>query len=168
MDALIFSTPKSPLASDMKKMKLLFIRLFLVVLACSIHLFTANAQEIELTIIGNLESVPDEMEMSQLKSVLLGEKQRWDDGVSVKIALMKTTTKVGEATCTKVFNMTGNELNKYFLALVFQGKVKAPTFFNSMSELQNYVAETPGAIGVIQGEVQDDIKIITVDGKKQL
>ena len=149
-------------------MKLLTIKLLIVAIACSISLFNANAQDIELTVIGNMESVPDELEMSLLKSVFLGEKQRWDDGVSVKIALMKTTTKVGEATCNKVFNLTGNELNKYFLALVFQGKVKAPTFFNSMTELQNYVAETPGAIGVIQGAVDSQIKIITVDGKKQL
>ena len=59
-------------------------------------------------------------------------------------------------------------LNKYFLALVFQGKVKAPAFFNSVSELEAYVAQTPGAIGVVQNTSTDQIKVVVVDGKKEI
>ena len=64
----------------------------------------------------------------------------------------------------------GNELNKYFLAQVFQGKVKAPTFFTSKSELEDFVARTPGAIGVSQNTTLSgsEIKLVVVDGKKQL
>jgi len=126
------------------------------------------AQENQLTIIGNQQSVPDELNQDQLRSVLRGEKLRWDDGSSIKIALMKTSTPVGSATCKKLYNMTENELNKYFLALVFQGKVKAPSFFNSISELESYVAQTPGAIGVSQNSTNGEVKIITVEGKNQL
>jgi len=126
------------------------------------------AQDMELSIIGNPESVPDELRMSQIVSVLKGEKQQWDDGVSIKIALMKTSTSIGTTTCNKIYNMSANELNKYFLALVFQGKVKAPTFFNSISDLENYVAQTPGAIGVLQHTTGDLVKIVLIDGKKQI
>lgn len=127
-----------------------------------------SAQDLELTVIGNPQSVPSEMNMNQLQSVLKGEKFRWDDGSPVRIALMKTNTPIGTSTCKKIYNMTGNELNKYFLALVFQGKVKAPNFFNSVSELESYVAQTPGAIGVLQNSEDDQIIIILVDGKKQI
>ena len=123
------------------------------------------AQDIELTIVGNAENVPDELNMRQLKSVLRGEKLRWDSGASIKIALMKTNTPIGTHTCEKIYDMTGNELNKYFLALVFQGKVKAPNFFNSISELENYVSQTPGAIGVSQKTTDSPNKIVLVDGK---
>lgn len=126
------------------------------------------AQGIELTVIGNVQSVPSEMDMNQLRAILKGEKMRWEDGSRVKIALMKTNTPIGSGTCEKVYNMTSNELNKYFLALVFQGKVKAPSFFNSVSDLENYVAQTPGAIGVSQNTTDNQLKIILVDGKKQI
>lgn len=126
------------------------------------------AQDIELTIVGNAENVPDELNMRQLKSVLRGEKLRWDSGASIKIALMKTNTLIGKSTCEKIYDMTGNELNKYFLALVFQGKVKAPTFFNSISELENYVSQTPGAIGVSQKTTDSPNKIILVDGNDKI
>ena len=126
------------------------------------------AQNTELTIIGNSKSVPSEMNMQQLKSVLKGEKQRWSDGTKVVIALMKTNTDVGTNTSEKLYNMTGNELNKYFLALVFQGKVKAPTFFNSVNDLESYVAQTPGAIGVLDKANDKLLKTIIVDGKISL
>ena len=141
----------------------------MLVLGVGLYLpFSANAQEEQLVIIGNSGSVPTELGMDQLKSVLKGEKLRWNDGSQVVIALMKTNTSVGVTTSKKLFNMTGHELNKYFLALVFQGKVKAPSFFNSPGDLKNYVAETPGAIGVIQNSNEELFNIILVDGKKQI
>ena len=127
----------------------------------------ASAQN-NLTIIANVESVPAEMDFNQLQSVLKGEQMRWDDGTKVKIALMKTNTTVGTLTSEKIYQMNGNELNKYFLALVFQGKVKAPAFFSSESELESYITQTPGAIGVVQNTSGNQIKIVIVDGKKQI
>lgn len=127
----------------------------------------AKAQD-NLTIIANIESVPAEMDFNKLKSVFKGEQMRWSDGTKVKIALMKTNTPVGTLTSEKIYKMTGNDLNKYFLALVFQGKVKAPAFFNSESELEAYIVHTPGAIGVVQNTGNEQVKIVVVDGKKQI
>lgn len=126
------------------------------------------AQESELTIIGNTKSVPSEMDMNQLKAVLKGERLRWDDGSKVVVALMKTSTPVGTNTCNRIFNMTGNQLNKYFLAMVFQGKINRPNLFNSEDELETFVAQTPGAIGVIQNTNDTQLITVMVDGKKQI
>jgi len=133
-------------------MKLVFINLALV-LSLFMNSFEdsfINTQETELTIVGNVKSVPTDMDLEQLKSVLKGERLRWDDGSKVVIALMKTDTPIGLTTSKRLFNMTGNQVNKHFLALVFQGKVKAPTFFDSADELEAFVAHTPGAIGVLR------------------
>jgi hypothetical protein len=81
---------------------------------------------------------------------------------------MKTNTLIGSQTSEKIYNMSANELNKYFLALVFQGKVKAPLFFTSEIELENYVARTPGAIGVSNNISAGNIKVVEVDGKIQI
>ena len=133
-----------------------------------VNITSIFGQNEQLMIVGNANSVPLEMDMDQLKSVLKGERLRWSDGSKVVIALMKTNTPIGANTCKKLYNMSGNELNKYFLALVFQGKAKAPTFFNSVNDLESYVAQTPGAIGVLQDANDNIIKTITVDGKKQI
>lgn len=121
-----------------------------------------------LTVIGNGKGAPTELKMSQLISVLKGEKQRWSDGTKVVIALMKTNTPVGTVTSKKVFNMSGDQLNKHWLALVFQGKADPPSFFNSVSELEMFVSQTPGAIGIIGQPATIAQKTIIIDGKKYL
>lgn len=145
-----------------------------VLVAVSVLLYAGSlpvaAQDQQLNVIANTQSVPGEMNIEQLRNILKGERLRWDDGVSVKIALMKTNTPIGSNTCERIYNMSANELNKYFLAQVFQGKVKAPTFFTSKSELEEYVSRTPGAIGVSQNTALSggEIKLVIIDGKKQL
>lgn len=125
-----------------------------------------HAQSVDLAVIGHPESVPQEMDLNELRSIMKGERLRWDNGTSVKIALMKTNTVVGSETSEKIFNMSANELNKYFLAMVFQGKVKAPAFFTSESELENYVQRTPGAIGVLSRAANQGLPIIVIEGNE--
>ena len=125
-----------------------------------------QAQESNLLVISNNKGAPDEMKFQELKSVLKGEKQRWGDGTQVVIALMKTNTPAGSVLLKKIYGMSSDELNKYWLALVFQGKARAPAFFNSINELQAFVEQTPGAIGVIEGAQPSNTKTVTIDGKK--
>ena len=142
-------------------------RIFLLII---VFLFTGvavSAQDQSLTIVSNNKGAPGEMKFNNLRSVLKGEKQRWPDGTKITIALLKANTPGGTAICKKIYNMSADELNKYWLALVFQGKGQAPVFFNSAADLESFVVQTPGAIGVtttagVQG------RVISVDGKKTL
>ncbi|HVG40686.1 MAG TPA: hypothetical protein VM888_03665 [Chitinophagaceae bacterium] len=125
-----------------------------------------QGQDIPLTVISNAKGAPSEINFGTLKSILRGERQRWPDGTKVVIALMKTNTATGSTTSKKIYNMSGDELNKFWLALVFQGKSDAPTFFNSTADLESFVARTPGAIGVTTaGSV---VRHIVVEGKISL
>lgn len=128
---------------------------------------TSQSQDINLSVIANGSGIPAEMNFNQLKSAMKGEKQRWPDGSKVIIALMKSTTQIGVSTSKKVYNMSADALNKYWLALVFQGKADAPNFFNSESELEEFIAQTKGAIGIVN-QVRPNSKQIIVDGKKFL
>jgi hypothetical protein len=129
------------------------------------HSLSVFSQD-KISIIGNFKGVPETMKIKEVVSVLKGEKQRWGDGTKIVIALMKTSTPVGNTTSKKIYNMTGDELNKYWLALVFQGKSQAPSFFNSVAELENFVAQTPGAIGVVEHAASEQTRTVAVDGKK--
>lgn len=129
--------------------------------------FNTKAQVIPLVIIANQSGAPSDLKIAELKSVLMGEKQRWKDGKRILIALMKTNTPIGKVTSDRIYDMTGDELNKYWLALVFQGKAQAPLFFNNATDLENYVAQNPGAIGILGKPANDiEVKTILIDGQK--
>ena len=143
-------------------------RLFVstIILSILFH-FKASSQNVDLAVVANGKGIPAEMSLAQLKSTMRGEKLRWPDGSKVSIALLKSTTSIGSATSKRVYNMTPNELNKYWLALVFQGKADAPNFFNTESELEDFVAQTNGAIGIVTHPAPDS-RILLIDGKKTL
>lgn len=128
---------------------------------------TVVAQSPPLTVISNVKGAPSTLTFSELRSIFMGEQQRWKGGTKITIALMKTNTPAGKNTSLKVYGMSGNELNKFWLALVFQGKAGSPNFFNSASELESFVAQNPGAIGILDQVASDDaIRKIQVEGEK--
>jgi hypothetical protein len=127
----------------------------------------AAAQDNSLIAIANEKGAPAEIKMSELKSVLMGEKQRWSNGTKVVIALMKTSTPLGTLMSKKVYDMSGDEVKSFWLKISFAGKGDAPKFCNTVEELTSYVSENPGAIGILD-KVSDthDVKVLSVDGKK--
>jgi hypothetical protein len=127
----------------------------------------ATAQDNSLTVVANEKGAPAEMKMSELKSVLMGEKQRWSNGIKVVIVLMKTSTPVGTLVSKKVYDMSGDEVKGFWLKISFAGKGDAPKFCNTVEELLTYVSENPGAIGVLDKMTDThDVKVVSVDGKK--
>ena len=128
-----------------------------------------NAQSPSLTVISNEKGAPAELKFIELRSILRGEKQRWRNGNKISIALLKTSTPAGAYTCKRIYDMSSDELKKYWLALVFEGKADAPVFFNSVAEIETFVAENPGAIGVIdQPLLTEEIRVVLIDGKRAL
>lgn len=126
-----------------------------------------HAQGTQLTVVSNPKGSPADMKLSELKSIFLGEKQRWKNGTKIVIALMKTNTTAGKSVCDKVYDMSGDEVKKFWLALVFQGKAEAPVFFNTIGDLQTYVSENPGSIGIIdQAPSVTGVQVVSIDGKK--
>ena len=122
--------------------------------------------EIALSVISNSKGAPSEISMSKLKTVFRGEQQRWKDGTKVTLALMKTNTPVGDEIAKRLLGMTSKELNKYFLAQVFQGKMSSPQFFDSEEELITYIKNNVGAIGILGSKNTGGLNPILVDGKK--
>jgi ABC-type phosphate transport system substrate-binding protein len=138
--------------------------LVMILLFSGLNVFSQDAS---LTVISNKKGAPSTLTFSELRSIFMGEQQRWRGGTKITIALMKTTTPAGKNTSLKVYGMSGNELNKFWLAMVFQGKAGSPNFFSSASELENFVAQNPGAIGILDQVANNDaITTIQVDGEK--
>ena len=144
------------------------ILLSFIVIASILSLSSAtSADEPNIMVIANEKGAMNTLTMKELKSIFQGEKQRWPDGTKISIAFMKSSTSVGKATSNKVLNISGDQLNKLWLALVFQGKAKAPFFYGTASEVENYVSQNAGAIGVVEAGYQaKGVKVLSIDGKK--
>jgi ABC-type phosphate transport system substrate-binding protein len=149
-----------------KKLQNLFLALIIGVLLTGLSAFTTSSQDEKLlSVIVNTPT--DEISFNEMKTIMRGERQRWKDGTKVVLALMKTTTPIGELTADKVYKMSASQLNKYWLAQVFQGRVQAPNFFTSESELVEFVRQTKGAIGVVTSNGGNNSEKVLVEGKTE-
>lgn len=130
---------------------------------------TMKAQEKSLLVIAHPTGAPATLKMGELKAVMMGEKTRWKSGNRILIALMKTNTPLGKQVAESVYDMNPDELNRYWLGLVFQGKAQAPSFFNSVAEMESFVSQNPGAIGISgRHPAIEEVRTIQIDGQKIL
>lgn len=151
----------------MKKIVKNLLLSFILITAIIALSSATSADEPNIMVIANEKGAPTSLTMKELKAIFQGEKQRWNDGTKISIAFMKSSTPIGAATAKKVMNISGDQLNKLWLALVFQGKAKAPIFYGSASEVENYVSQNAGAIGVVEAGFQvKSSKVISTDGRK--
>ena len=90
--------------------------------------------------------------LGEVNGYFTGEKVRWKHGQQIQIAIMKSSTPAGEVLARNILGISGKEMDKFYLKQVFQGKMTAPKSFGSETELVQYVAETPGCIGIISSK----------------
>lgn len=127
----------------------------------------AKSQDLQLTVISNQKGAPAALNLAELKSIFKGERQRWRNGTKVIIALMKPNTETGRVISSKLYNMSSDEVNKFWLALVFQGKADSPVSFDSAAALESFVASNPGAIGIVaQSDLPADAQVTLINGKR--
>jgi hypothetical protein len=144
----------------------IFLKLLLVSLCFPLWI-CVNGQDSTLVAVGNLKGVPAAMKMAELKSVLKGERQRWSDGTKVVIAMVKSTTPFGKSVSAKVYSMSGDGVRSFWAGISFAGKFDPPNVFNTLPEVESFVAQNPGAIAIIdKSSSLSDVKTILIDGKK--
>jgi hypothetical protein len=138
--------------------------LICMVMLCSISLM---AQDNNLVVIGNQSGTPADIKMNELKAVFRGERQRWGDGTKVVIAMIKTTTPLGNEISEKIYSMNGDGVRGFWAGISFAGKFDPPNVFNTESEVEAFVSQNPGAIAILdRTTTTPDVKTILVSGKK--
>ncbi len=127
----------------------------------------SQAQSKLLTVVSNQDGAPAQLKKSQVKSIFLGETERWPNGNKIKIALFKPATNSGKTISKKLVDMSADDFAHYWEEQNFSGKNDRPQYFKNMNDMLVYVSETPGAIGIIDElPASSGFRFIQVDGKK--
>ena len=102
------------------------------------------------------------------------EKKRWPGGdgpaaaKEVVIFLRKAGSAEQETLLQKVFEMTADKLERYWVERVYQGEISSPPSTKATAQRaikavsQNVTALTC----ILLSEVTEDVKVLTIDGKR--
>ncbi len=93
--------------------------------------------------------------VESVKDLFLGKRKLWPDGNAVKVAIPGEKYPFAKVIARSIYNTSINGMKKFWLSLVFQGRVKSPTLLKSAEEIIQYVAEHQGAIGVVPAKTKN-------------
>ncbi len=98
---------------------------------------------------------------SSFKSYMKGKYNFWDNDNQVLIVLPSSNHPDAEDISKLIYAKSHTSVRKYWLSLVFQGRVASPKFCDSDDEIIEFVKSRKGAIGIVKksANIPDNLKI---------
>ena len=129
----------------MRTLKLIFVWVVLMQSATFAQQLSLDG----LMLIGNKTGLTS-INRKQMNGIFRGTQSIWKSNEQVVVVMPSSKAEFAEQFAASVLQMSHSALQKYWLALVFQGRANAPVFLNSSSEIIEYVKKNPGAIAVVK------------------
>jgi ABC-type phosphate transport system substrate-binding protein len=97
----------------------------------------------------------------ELKSILLGNKTKWDSG-NLKLVVL-TEGALHEKVIHDFTQRTADQFDKYWKKLLFTGKGSMPAQAKDDAGVIDYVAKNPGALGYVdRASVANGVKALVM------
>ena len=90
-----------------------------------------------------------ELDSASLRAVFRGERTQWPSDRRVTVVLPSSRAGFAESVARTLFRNSPGGVQRYWLALVFQGRAAPPVFVDSAEETVAIVRRTPGAIAIL-------------------
>lgn len=110
--------------------------------------FISAQSEEKIIIIGNKTGL-SELNIKTARDIFRGKQAFWKNQEEVIIVLPSTKSADAEMVAREIFQTSVTGMQKFWLALVFQGRANPPVFVMSTREAVDYVNKNPGAIAAL-------------------
>ncbi|MEO6003845.1 MAG: hypothetical protein ABIZ04_04840 [Opitutus sp.] len=100
------------------------------------------------TLIVNKSAAAEKLDAATVKAIFLGKKVTWDSAGRVTVAVLKGGP-VAEEFLKSAVDLPLSAFNNHWRRLAMTGGGTSPKAFEKEEELRHFVAETPGAIGLL-------------------
>jgi len=137
-------------------------RTLLSLVAAVVMFASVHARAGDVKVIANPSVRADSITAAELRSVFLEEKRSLNDGSHIEPVLAKGGA-AHEAFLKQYVGKSDDALRTYYRTLVFTGTGLMPKVLSSDVDIANYVAQTKGAIGYVDGDTTvQGVKVLAV------
>jgi hypothetical protein len=128
----------------------------------------APTKEIRLAVIVHPKNPIKTVSFSELRAYLKVERQFWPNKKRCQIFLPSRKTDAYELLLKRVYRMSHNKLQKYWVRRLFSGQIPSkPSFVPSARAAGKQVLKTQGAISIVDArQVPEGVRVLLIDGKK--
>jgi ABC-type phosphate transport system substrate-binding protein len=129
------------------------------------HVQAAHPKE-SLVIIVNRENPIENISMSDLRTIFLGERSHWPNGRRITLVMMEPGQSERDTLVRDVCRMSESDLRRRYLQGLLTGEVLvSPKTLATPIGVRKFVFNVPGAVGYLRPEdVDDSVKVIRIDG----
>ena len=100
---------------------------------------------------------------SKLAKIYLGKLKNYSNGKRIKMVDLPKGSKSRKKFYSSVVKKSNSELNRYWSKLKYTGKGKPPKKLESARDVIQWVANTEGAIGYIDGKyLNKSVKVVLI------
>lgn len=90
-----------------------------------------------------------ELSVPEVRRIFRGEQSIWPTKQPVTVVLPSARADFTDLFARQALGMTRAAMQRYWLAIVFQGRANPPVPQDSAAEVLAYVQRTPGAVGLV-------------------
>src|SRR5438093_930934 len=145
------------------------MRAALTLLAAAVLAFAAAPSLAgDIAVVVHPDVKVESMTFSDLRRVLLGNRQFWPSGQPVTLIVRAPVAAERTLLLRKVYGMTEAQFRQYWIAKVFRAEATAgPRIVVSNVESVEMVGVLPGAIALVDADdIPAGLKILRVDGRR--
>jgi ABC-type phosphate transport system substrate-binding protein len=103
------------------------------------------------------------LDAATLELIYLGKKTLWDSGQRITPALVAEDSQTSKAFLETVLAKSVDQYRAYWKRRLFSGSGAVPKTFRTSAEVVDFVARTPGAVGIVDTGAKDDrVKIVNI------
>lgn len=124
-------------------------------LLAMLAVLTASPAVAEMVVVANAASGINRLSQDEVINIFLGRYRQLPSGLTAQPIDQPTDQPLKEQFYRKLVNKDLAEINAYWARLVFSGKTSPPRQTSSTTEVLNWLAHTPGAIGYIDRAMVD-------------
>jgi hypothetical protein len=143
-----------------------YILALVVMVACSLGGSQAS-QTGDIAVVVNSSNPVNDLSLSELRNMLMGDRRFWKGNVRVKLILREPGTRDRDAVLVLLLRMDNKAFAAQWRAKVFRGEAsEEPLSVASASQVEQYLLENPGGITFTAGKIKaPNLKVLRLEGK---
>jgi ABC-type phosphate transport system substrate-binding protein len=140
--------------------------LLLLILLQFVTLCANAAPAADIAVVANKDVPVDNLTFSELRKILLGDRQFWSSSVRVTLLIRAPVARERDVVLKNVLEMSEAQFRQYWIGKVFRAESSvAPKTVDTNERAAALVSNIPGAVAFMDAEqVPRDTKVIRIDG----
>jgi len=140
---------------------------FLLTLALAASPFAAGESKGgDVAVIVRPEVPVDDLSLSEVRRLLMGDRQFWTPGMRVTLLMRAPATREREVILKTVYRMSEADFRRYWMEKIFRAEVQSgPKIVYSTESATELVGAIPGAVAFVDAaQIPKGLKVIRIDG----